>query len=65
MPFPFQGFGGRNSGRGGYGGYGGYDDDYYDEGGMGSQSLIHLRGLPFKATDEDISNVRCLELVLV
>ena len=46
---------------GGYGGYGGYeeDDDYYDDnsgGGMGSQT-VHLRGLPFKASDDDISNV--------
>ena len=53
--------GGRSgSSYGGYGGYGGYEEEeeYYEEsgGGMGSQ-VVHLRGLPFKCTDDDISNV--------
>ncbi|XP_076800482.1 heterogeneous nuclear ribonucleoprotein H2-like isoform X1 [Clavelina lepadiformis] len=33
------------------------DEEYYeDHGGLGSQYVIHLRGLPFKASDDDISN---------
>ena len=59
--------GGSGGGYGGYGGGGGgmYDDDdgYYND--MGSQiQVVHMRGLPFKATDEDINSVSmCSEIV--
>ena len=54
-----------SGGGGGYGGYGGggggmYDEDdgYYDYNDSGSQvQVVHMRGLPFKATDEEINNV--------
>lgn len=35
-----------------------YEDDYYEEDdSMGSEYVVHMRGLPFRATDYDISSV--------
>jgi len=50
-------------GGGGGGAYGrqqqydDYEEDFYEDDNLGSDYVVHMRGLPFKASDNDISDV--------